>query len=287
MTPLRAKMIEDLRLRGLASTTERTYVAIVAQFARRFGRSPAELDYGHVRGFLLDLRERGRSPATLAQYWSALRFLYTVTLGRDDFTEHVPRPRQPRHIGRVGPSLAELRLIFAHAATPFDRAFFQTCYGAGLRISEALALRVADIDTENRLLHVRRGKGGHARAVHLAPDLLSALRTYWRELRPPGPWLFPARRNGGAHDHRDWADRPPCPTGMQRRFRAAVRAAGIPRRVTLHDLRRSYATHLLEHGIDLRKLQVALGHAEPGTTALYAHVSHEQLRSIPSPLSFL
>jgi integrase/recombinase XerD len=287
MTPLRAKMIEDMRLQGLATTTEETYVAIVAQFARRFGRSPADLDYGHVRDFLLDIRARGRKSSTIAQYWSALRFLYVITLGRKDFADHVPRARQIRQPGRVGPTIDEIRLILAHTRDCFDRAFFQTCYGAGLRISEALALQVGDIDSANHLVHVRRGKGGRARAVHLAPELLLALRAYWREARPPGPWLFPARRSGGAADHREWGDRPPHPTGMQRRFRETVRAAGIPRSITLHDLRRSYATHLLERGIDLRRLQVALGHAEPGTTALYAHVSLDQLRSIPSPLSFL
>lgn len=122
MTPLRTKMIEDLRLRGLATTTEETYVAVVAQFARMYGRSPADLDYGHVRGFLLDVRARGRKPATLAQYWSALRFLFVETLGRKDFAEHVPRPRQLRLQGRVGPTLEEIRLILAHARTAYDRA---------------------------------------------------------------------------------------------------------------------------------------------------------------------
>lgn len=287
MTPLRTKMIEDLRLRGLATTTEETYVAVVAQFARMYGRSPADLDYGHVRGFLLDVRARGRKPATLAQYWSALRFLFVETLGRKDFAEHVPRPRQLRLQGRVGPTLEEIRLILAHARTAYDRAFFQTCYGAGLRISEALALQVSDLDSANQLLHVRRGKGGRARAVHLAPELLSALRAYWREVKPAEPWLFPARRQGSIPGRIEWADHPPHPTGMQRRFQDAVRAAHIQRSVTLHDLRRSYATHLLERGIELRRLQVALGHAEPGTTALYAHVSLEQVRTIPSPLSFL
>jgi len=287
MTPLRQKMIEDLQIRGMAKTTEETYVAVVAQFARRFGKSPAELNCEHVRAFLLDLRERGRKPSTVALYWSALRFLYVVTLGRKDFVEQVPRPRQARQPGRIAPTLDEVSRILAAALRSFDRAFFTVCYGAGLRTSEALGLRVTDVDAENELLHVQRGKGGRRRSVHLAPELLEALRAYWREVRPVGDWLFPARRNGGARDLTEWADHPPHATCMQKRFAAAVRAAKLRRNVTLHDLRRAYATHLLEHGVELRRLQVALGHAEPSTTALYAHVSNEQLRSIPSPLSLL
>jgi integrase len=116
---------------------------------------------------------------------------------------------------------------------------------------------------------------------------LEALRAYWREVRPGGDWLFPARRAGGAVDVCVWADHPPTPSCMQKRFAATVRAAKVTRHVTLHDLRRAYATHLLEHGVELRRLQVALGHAEPKTTAMYAHVSDELLKTIPSPLSFL
>jgi integrase/recombinase XerD len=287
MTALRQKMIEDLRLQGVAKTTELAYVSIVAHYARWCGRSPAELDFGAARAFLLDLRERGRKPVTLAQYWSALRFVYVVTLGHKDFVEHVPRPRQVRQAGKVAPTTGEVARILAAAVRPFDRAFFAVCYGAGLRTSEAAALRVADVDTANALLHVQRGKGGRQRSVHLAPDLLEALRTYWRGVRPEGDWLFPARRNGGARDVLEWGDHPVKAGTMQSRFATAVRAAKLTRHVTLHDLRRAYATHLLEHGVDLRRLQVALGHADPATTALYAHVSVEQLKSIPSPLSLL
>jgi integrase len=245
------------------------------------------LEFEDARAFLLDLRERGRSPSTLAQYWSALRFVYVVTLGRRDFVEHVPRPRQVRQPGRIAPTVGEVARILEAALRPFDRAFFTVCYGAGLRTSEALGLRIRDIDTANGLLHVQRGKGGRRRSVHLAPELLEALRAYWREVRPVGDWVFPARRTGGARDLPEWADHPPHATCMQKRMAAAVRAAKLQRNVTLHDLRRAYATHLLEHGEELRTLQVALGHADPATTALYAHVSNEQLRSIPSPLSFL
>ncbi len=287
MTALRRKMIEDLRLQGVATTTEEAYVAVVAQYARRFGKSPAELDFGSARAFLLDLRERGRKPATLAQYWSALRFVYVVTLGRKDFVTEVPRPRQLRQPGKVAPTTREVARILAAAVRPFDRAFFAVCYGAGLRTSEAAGLRVVDVDTANSLLHVQRGKGGRRRSVHLAPELLEALRTYWRVVRPEGDWLFPARRNGGPRDVLEWGDHPVRACTMQSRFSSAVRAAALTRHVTLHDLRRAYATHLLEHGVELRRLQVALGHADPATTALYANVSMEQLKSIPSPLSLL
>ena len=288
MTPLRQKMTEDLRLKGMARTSEKLYLSIVTALARRYECSPEDLDFGHVREFLLDLRERGRQQATLASYWSALRFLFVVTLGRTDFVEHVPRPRVKSQPGRVAPTIGEVRLILEQANCTFDRTFFQTCYGAGLRLNEALHLEIRDIDAANELLHVRNGKGGKVRAVHLAPELLLVLRNYWREVRPAGgDWVFPARRTGGARDRVEWADHPPCPTTMQRRFREAVSAARLRRHVTLHDLRRAYATHMLEHGVELRMLQVALGHAKPSTTAVYAHVSVETIRTMPCPLTFL
>jgi integrase/recombinase XerD len=289
MTPLRKKMIEDLRLKGMAKTSEKLYVFVASLLARHHGRSPADLDYSHVREFLLDLRQRGRSHATVANYWSALRFLFVVTLGRPDFAAHVPRPRRNPQLNRVPPTIEEIRLILAQARSSFDRAFFQTCYGAGLRLNEALCLHIRDVDSANALLHIRNGKGGKIRAVHLAPELLDALRAYWREVRPTGVWLFPARtHNARPGEPARWADHPPHASTLQRRFRAAVLAAGLHRDVTLHDLRRAYATHLLERGAaDLRKIQVALGHSEPSTTALYAGVSVELIRTIPSPLSFL
>jgi integrase len=287
MTALRQKMIEDLRLQGLAETSEATYLWVVSAFARHFGRSPAELGPDHVREFLLDRRARGRKPSTLASYWSALRFLYVVTLGRKDFAEQVPRPRQRSQPNRVPPTLHEVRAVFEHARTPVALAFFKTCYGGGLRLNEALQLQVRDIDSVNELLHVRHGKGDRVRAVHLAPELLEALRAYWREVRPKGDWVFPACRRGCAFDRVQWEDHPVHPTTMQRHFRQAVAAAKLSRHMTLHDLRRAYATHLFEHGIELRRIQEALGHAGPGTTARYAHVSAEQIRTMPTPLSFL
>jgi integrase len=288
MTTLRQKMIEDLRLRGMSRNTEKLYVSVVAAISRRYGCSPEDLDYAQVREYLLDLRERGREASTLANYWSAFRALFVDTLGRDDFIQHVPRPRVKTQPGRVAPTIGEVRSIFDQARCTFDRTFFQTCYGAGLRLDEALHLQVADIDAANELLHVRNGKGGKARAVHLGPELLEVLRSYWREVRPGGgDWVFPARRNGGARDRVEWAERPMSPTTMQRRFREAVAAAKLRRHVTLHDLRRAYATHMLEHGVELRMLQVALGHSKPSTTAVYAHVSVETLCTMPCPLKFL
>jgi integrase/recombinase XerD len=289
MTPLRKKLIEDLGIKGMAKSSEKLYVFVASKLARHFRRSPADLDYSHVREFLLDLRQRGRAPATIANYWSALRFLFVVTLVRTDFAAQVPRPRRNPQLNRVPPTIEEIRLIFAQARSPFDRAFFQTCYGGGLRLNEALRLHIRDVDSGNALLHIRNGKGGKIRAVHLAPELLDALRAYWREVRPTGVWLFPARlRNARPGQPVRWADHPPHASTLQRSFRAAVLAAGLHRDVTLHDLRRAYATHLLERGAaDLRKIQVALGHSEPNTTAIYAGVSVELIRTIPSPLSFL
>jgi integrase/recombinase XerD len=290
MTPLRAKMMADIRLRGLSEGTTASYVRCVHCFAEHFHVSPARMGTEEVRSFLLHLRDIGRAPATVKVYWFALLFLYTVTLGRPQVFDDIPRPRVPAPAPRVALHRDEIRTLLEHAPSEFDRCLFATLYAAGLRISEATALTVRDIDAGAGLLHVRRGKGDKPRSVRLSQGLLDLLRDHWRLHRPPGPWIFPAQRlvRPGIVDpvHR-WADHPISTDSARNHLVLAVRRAGLRRHTTLHHLRHAYATHLLEEGVDLRVIQVLLGHASPVTTARYAAVSPELIRSTPCPLEFL
>jgi integrase/recombinase XerD len=291
MTPLRRKMAEDLRLRNLAPGTRDQYLRHVARFARYFGRSPDTLGADQVRAFLLHLLGLGLAPATCIVYHAALRFLFTETLGRPEVMATVPRPRKGPDKEPV-PLLREevAALLRAAVAQPFDYTFFATLLATGLRISETCALRTEDLDGRGGLLHVRRGKGGKARTVMLGERHLRLLRRYWVVEQPPGPWVFPAQRllSPGKVDpvHR-WSDHPVLQNTMRDRLGAVVRRSGLRRPVTPHDLRRTFATWLLESSVDLRTVQVLLGHASPETTTRYAAVRPELIRRTPSPLDLL
>ncbi len=290
MTSLRKKMVEDLRLKGIAPSTQYQYVSSVRRFAEHHGRSPAKLDTRHVREFLLHLRDLDRAPATIVVYWAALLFLYAVTLRRPGVMADVPRPRVPRRDPVPALSVGEVRALLDAAAQPFDRTVFTLMYACGLRVSEACTLRVGDIDAQAGLIHVRRSKGDKARAVRLSRKVLLMLREHWCAHRPPGPLLFPAQRlvKPGVIDRQQrWNDRPVHSDTLGDRFRTLRVRAGMRRRVTLHDLRRAHATHLLEAGVDLRTIQVLLGHARPETTARYTAVSAALIARTPCPLDLL
>jgi len=234
MTPLKAKMVEDLRLCNLSPSTHDRYLGQVAYFARYFGQSPERLGTGEVRTYLLHLEERGLAPSTRNICHAALRFLYTETLGRPEVMATVPRPRK-------GPDKAVLPLLReevevllrAAASSPFDYTFICTLLDTGLRVFEARDLQVDDIDSRIRLLHVRRGKGGKPRSVKLGGRLLRLLRRYWVVEQPPGPWLFPARKllGPGRVDpvHR-WADHPVSKDTIRERLKKHARRAGLQRR---------------------------------------------------------
>jgi site-specific recombinase XerD len=203
----------------------------------------------------------------------------------------VPRPRvrppQPRRPLVAGEARA---LLDAAADCPIDHAVLATLLATGLRISEACHLQARDIDSRAGLVHVRNGKGGKSRCVKLGDRLLRTLRRYWRVAEPRRPWLFPAQRlvgPGRVDPHRRWADHPIAPDTVRSRLHRLAQRAGLQRRVTPHDLRCTYATWLLEAGVDLRTVQVLLGHASPETTARYTRVRPELIRRTPSPLQML
>ena len=291
MTPLRQKMEADLRLRNLATGTMREYLRCVAAFASFFWRSPARMGTREVRAFLMDLAERGRAPATRVVYHAAIRFLYVETLGRPEVMATVPRPRVRPRPPRNPLTLEEVAALLAQARTdPFTYTVVATLLATGLRISECCALQVSDIDSRSGFVHVRRGKGAKPRTVKLGERHLRLLRRYWEVEHPPGPWLFPAQRmsSPGVVDARQrWASHGVKPDTVRNRLHRLTRLAGLQRSVTPHDLRRTYATWLLEAKVDLRTVQVLLGHASPETTARYTRVRPELIRSTPSTLDML
>jgi len=291
MTPLRNKMEADLRLRNLATGTRGQYIRCVAAFARYFGRSPDQLGTAEIRQFLLHLQQLGRAPATRVVYHAALRFLYTETLGRPEVMATVPRPRVRPPQPRLPLSHDEaVKLLSAAAPCPFTYTFIATLLETGLRVTEACHLQVGDIDRTAGMVHVRLGKGAKNRAVNLTDRLYRLLRRYWEVQRPKQPWLFPAQQSAvpdGADPMQRWADHPVSPDTVRERLHRVVAQAGLQRRVTPHDLRRTYATWLLEAGVNLRTVQVLLGHASPETTTRYTQVRPALIRRTPSVLEML
>ena len=278
MTPLRQRMIEDLTLRNLSPHTVEAYVRAVAQFARHFGRPPAQLSGEDARRYLLHLvQERHASWSRYNLARCGLQFFFQITLGRDEHFEKLPCARTPKRLPTIL-SPEELRRLFEVASRDVKhKALLMTLYGAGLRVSEALALKPADIDSRRMLIHVRLGKGAKDRMVKLSAQLLTVLRDYWR-VRRPVAWLFPQARN---------PDRPMDSSDAWRMVHRTARRAGITRRVSPHTLRHSYATHLLDAGTDLRTIQLLLGHRNLKTTSLYVHVSQAKLNAAASPLDRL
>lgn len=275
MTPLRQRYIDDLRLKNFSPGTIKVYVHAVAKFARHFGRSPDTLSGEEIRAYLVQLLDRGVTRSSCVVVRNALRHLYTDTLGRPDCLEAVPRPKRERRLPVVL-SRVEVQRLFAVITNLKQRALFMVAYDAGLRLSELLNLRVEDIDSQRMVIRIRQGKGKKDRYARLTPGLLQLLRQYWRKYRPQS-WLFP----GAALDKRyDLA----TPGHL---LKKACRKAGITKRVSMHTLRHSFATHLLEAGTNLRVIQQMLGHEAIQTTCLYTHISLAELRDAPSTMELL
>ena len=277
MTPLRQRMIEDMQLRNFATTTQRSYIHYVADFAKYFNRSPQDLDLEAVRQYQLYLaQERKLSPQSINTFVSAVQFVYLTTLEMPWDKHDFPRARLEEKLPVVlAPD--EVQRFLDHVTGVQHRAVLLTCYGAGLRISEAVSLKPTDIDSKRMLIRVEHGKGGKDRYAMLSECLLEVLRGYFRLLRPVGPWLFPSWR---PHLHLTAGA---VPTAC----REAWKRSGLSKRVTPHMLRHSFATHLLERGVDTRVIQALLGHSRIATTARYVAVSPATISATASPLDQL
>ncbi len=276
MTPLRKRFIEDMQLRGLAPTTQRSYLHYVADFATFYHTNPEKLDLEAIRQYELHLlHERKLSPESINTFVSAIQFLYLVTLEMPWGKECFPRIRRAHKLPVVL-SPEEVGRFFEHVGSLKHRAALMLCYGAGLRISEAVKIRLADIDSDRMMIRIVEGKGRKDRYVMLSPRLLKVLRCYWRAARPKDHF-FPSWREG----------RPMNTAAISMACRNAAERAGIGKRVTAHTLRHSFATHLLEGGTDTRVIQALLGHSRIETTARYTHVSAHVVAGTPSPLDRL
>jgi len=275
LSPLRRRMIEDMTVRNLSPATQRSYLHAVAKFSRHFHRSPERLGLEDVRAFQVHLISNGISWPALNQTVCALRFFYGVTLGQAEIPERIAYARTPRKLPVVLSTEEVVRFLEAVASLK-TRTALTTAYAAGLRASEAVGLKIGDIDSERGVIQIRHGKGGKDRTVMLSAQLLRILRVYWRLARPK-EWLFPGRN----------ATAPIDVQVLHSACRSARAAAGIDKHVTVHTLRHSFATHLLENGTDIRIIQVLLGHNNLSSTARYTKVSNGLIRRTESPLDGL
>jgi len=272
MSPLRRRMIEDMTIRKLAPKTQHDYLQRVKNFAAYLGRSPDTASSEDVRRYQLHLTASGVGVPTINQTISTLRFFFKVTLGRPDLVERATFVREPRKLPVVL-SPEEVACFLDAAPGLKYKAALSVAYGAGLRASEVVALKVSDIDSKRMIIRVEQGKGRKDRYVMLSPHLLELLRAWYRVARPQG-WLFPGRD----------PVQPMTTRQLNRACHDAANLAEISKPVAMHTLRHSFATHLLEQNIDIRVIQVLLGHAKLDTTALYTRVATKTIQQVMSPL---
>ena len=278
ISPLRQRMIEDMRMRKLAPHTQAGYIRAVRKFAQYLNRSPDTATAEDLRNFQLHLVDHGASPITLNATITGLKFFFGVTLERGALMAKMQHVFVPRTLPVVL-SRDEVRCLIAAADSLKYQTALSVAYGAGLRASEVVGLKVSDVDSQRMVLHIERGKGGKDRYAMLSPVMLGRLRTWWRVARaqgkmPEGGWLFPGQNPIDPISVRQ----------LNRAVHAAARAAGLDKRVSMHSLRHAFATHLLEQKEDIRVIQVLLGHKKLETTALYTQVATETLRQVISPL---
>jgi site-specific recombinase XerD len=265
-------MIEDLQLRGLSAKTQDAYLRAVRQLAEHYRRSPDLITEEELRLYFLYLKNdkhASRSAFTIAL--SGLKFFYQHTLRREWATLDLPRPMREKKLPVVL-STAEVCLILGCLRRPHYRVCLTTIYSCGLRLREGVYLQVSDIDGDRMMLHVRQGKGNKDRYVPLPDSTLKLLRDYWSTHRHP-VWLFPAPTRAGVPPSS--ATQPIDPSGVQRAFKAARQESGVQKDASVHTLRHSYATHLLEAGVNLRLIQAYLGHSSFQTTTRYTHLTRE------------
>ena len=277
MTSLRRRMIEDMQIRNLAVNTQKSYVEQVSQFARHFQKSPELLGPEHIRAYQVHLtNEKKLSTGSITIAISALRFLYGVTLKKDwSFRDLIPAPKAPKKLPVIL-SPEEVLQFLDCVRSRKHRAILTTCYAAGLRISEAIALTPPAIDSKRMVLRVEQGKGQKDRYVMLSPKLLEILRAWWRVERPKD-WLFPGHIPG-RHITKDT---------VESECQKAHRICKIPKPITPHSLRHAFAVHLLEQGANVRTIQLLLGHSSLATTAKYLRIATSKVCSTSSPLDLL
>ena len=277
MSPLRQRMTEDMQIRNLSTHTQESYVQQISQFARHFGKSPIELSPEDVRAYQVYLtNERKLPPSSILIAVSAIRFLYKVTLKREwNLEEVIPTCKKPQKLPVI--LSPEEVLQFLNCVTSVkQRVILTTCYAAGLRVSEAVSLKHAAIDSQRKVIRVEQGKGQKDRYVMLSPKLLDTLRSYWRATRPK-VWLFPGDNPGF----------PITTSAVEVACQLARRLSGTCKPITPHSLRHALAVHLLESGTDVRTIQLLLGHRSLATTARYLRIASSKVCSTSSPLDLL
>ncbi len=278
MSSLRQRMDEAMVLRGFAVRTREAYLLCVRALAKHYRRPPDQLSVAELQAYLLHLiTERHLAYASVNQAACAFRFLFREVLGERTLWLEIPMAKVPKRLPLVF-SRGEVVRLFDACANPRNRTLLMTTYAAGLRVSEVCALQLSDIESapDRMCLKVRYGKGGKDRYTMLSPQLLAELRAYWRACRPRH-WLFP----GGD------GTRPLAISTAQRIYWAARDAAALPTAAGIHTLRHSFATHLLEAGVDLPTIQRLLGHGYISTTMRYLHLARSRLTATPSPLDLL
>lgn len=278
MTPLRKRMLEELQRRNYSESTKRSYLHIVADFAKYFHRSPDLLGLDEIREYQAHLIDKRKLNArTVGVYTAALRFLFIKTLHRPYPLEEFPYAKAPRRLPIIL-SEDEISRLIESAGNLYHRALLMTMYFTAARRAEVCNLKVEDVDSERMVVHIRRGKGGKYRDVPLDPNLRDTLREYYRWMRPK-TYLFPGTEKG-------WrTDRPITTKYLWQICQEAAHKAGIKKHVSPHLIRHSFATHLLEHGADLPTLQLILGHADLRATSIYLHLSQRHVKSAKRPLA--
>jgi integrase/recombinase XerD len=277
MTSLRQRMMEDMQVRNLSPLTQTCYVQQVSLFARHFSKSPEVLGPEEIRSYQVYLtNEKKLAPASILIAVAALRFLYKVTLHKGwSLEDIIPAPKKPQKLPIVL-SPEEVRHFLSCVASPKHRTILTTCYAAGLRVSEAAALQVTNIDSQRMVIRVEQGKGQKDRYVMLSPRLLEILRDWWRSQKPKR-WLFPG----------DIAGRHITRYAVEQACQEAHRASRLSKPVTPHSLRHAFAVHLLEQGTDIRRIQLLLGHRSLATTARYLRIATSKVCSTTSPFDLL
>ncbi len=281
ISPLRQRMIEDMTMRKLGAKTQKDYIRVVAQFSKYLKRPLPTTTVEDLRQYLLHLSHQGKSPSSINMSVSGLKFFFGTTLDRPELIRklrHQPLPQKTPEIL----SIEEVTRLIQCAGDLRYQAAFSVAYGAGLRASEITHLKVTDVDRERMVLRVEQGKGGRDRNAMLSPELLTVLDK-WIQQEPqhhqklPGGWLFPGLNPINPLSARQ----------LSREFQCARKAAQVNKAVTLHSLRHAFATHLLEQHVDIRFIQVLLGHNKLESTARYSHVAANRLREIKGPLAYL